>query len=245
MRRTTQEDNLCLKVHPPSTRPYGRHVFLCSHGDCAPTPAVVPLQQRFVELLRTHGLTKLRNPQRVKCTLADCLGVCAGGPILVVYPEGVWYHHVDVAALERIFHEHILHGQPVDELIFHRLYPPGQEPPYAPAVRGDQPLEEPTAFTAVPYEEEPGLPEQNSGMDSDTDEAELLSPERYQEKATRRQASYLRKKGQCHTYEGPDHRQYRARQGQDNGSPWHSFPGPGTGDESRHGAIHQRRHPDR
>ena len=179
---------------PPSTRPYGRHVFLCSHGDCAPTPAVVPLQQRFVELLRTHGLTKLRNPQRVKCTLADCLGVCAGGPILVVYPEGVWYHHVDVAALERIFHEHILHGRPVDELIFHRLYPLGQEPPYAPAVRGDQPLEEPTELTVVSYEEEPGLPEENSSMDSDTDEAELLSPERYQEKATRRQASYLRKK---------------------------------------------------
>jgi cob(I)alamin adenosyltransferase len=147
-----------------------------------------------VELSRAHGLTKLRNPQRVKCSLADCLGVCAGGPILVVYPEGIWYHHVDVAALERIFDEHILHGRPVDELSFHRLYPAGQEPPYAPTVRGDQPLEELAAFTAVPYEEEPGLPEENFGADREADEPELLSPERYQEKASRRQESYLRKK---------------------------------------------------
>ena len=103
---------------PPSTRPYGRHVFLCNHGDCAPTPAVVPLQQRFVELLRTHWFDQTAQSAARQMHLADCLGVCAGGPILVVYPEGVWYHHVDVAALERIFHEHILHGQPVDELIF-------------------------------------------------------------------------------------------------------------------------------
>ena len=54
---------------PPSTRPYGCHVFLCSHGDCAPASAVLPLQQRFVELSRAHGLTKLRNPQRVKARI--------------------------------------------------------------------------------------------------------------------------------------------------------------------------------
>lgn len=179
---------------PPSTRPYGRQVFLCSHGDCAPAAAVLPLQQRFVELSRAHGLTKLRNPQRVKCTLADCLGVCTGGPIVVVYPEGVWYHHVDVPTLERIFHEHIVHGQPVEEFIFHRLYPAGQEPPYAPAVRGDQPLEEPEALPTLPSEEEPGLPERRAETVNDPDELELFNPGLYQEKAARRQASYLRKK---------------------------------------------------
>lgn len=130
---------------PPSMRPYGRHVFICIHGDCAPAGAGQPLQERFAELAREHQLNKLRNPRRVKCSLADCLGVCQGGPIVAVYPEGVWYHHVDVRALERIFHDHILHGQPVEELAFHRLYPVGQEPLAAPEVRGDPAWEAPEA----------------------------------------------------------------------------------------------------
>ncbi len=79
---------------PPSMRSYGRQAFLCFHGNCSAPETVLSLHQRFMELSREYGLTKLRNPQRVKCTLADCLGVCAGGPILVVYPEGIWYHHV-------------------------------------------------------------------------------------------------------------------------------------------------------
>src|SRR5262247_2752034 len=119
------------EVSPPSMRPYGRQVFLCSHGDCAPAQAVLPLHQRFMELCRTHGLTKLRNPQRVKCTLADCLGVCAGGPILVVYPDGTWYHHVDDALLERIVNEHLLDDRPVEAHIFHRLGAEGVGPPEA------------------------------------------------------------------------------------------------------------------
>jgi (2Fe-2S) ferredoxin len=64
---------------------------------------------------------------------------------VAVYPEGVWYHHVDVRALERIFHDHILNGQPVEDLAFHRLYPAGQEPLTAPEVRGDPAWEAPEA----------------------------------------------------------------------------------------------------
>jgi (2Fe-2S) ferredoxin len=40
---------------------------------------------------------------------------------MVVYPEGVWYHHVDDQALRRIVEEHLEGGQPVEEYIFHRL----------------------------------------------------------------------------------------------------------------------------
>jgi cob(I)alamin adenosyltransferase len=121
----------------PSSRAYGRHVFICVHGNCAEPEAGERLHQRFGELNREYGLNKLRNPERVKCSMADCLGICSGGPVVVVYPEGIWYHHVDEARLERIYQEHILGGQPVEEYIFHRLYPAGQEPGYPPEVRGD------------------------------------------------------------------------------------------------------------
>lgn len=113
---------------PPTMRPYGRHLLICNHGDCADSAIAERLYARVAELNRHYGLNKLRNPHRLKCGLVDCLGVCQGGPILAVYPDGIWYHHVDEPALELIFQEHILQGRPVEELIFHRLYPAESEP---------------------------------------------------------------------------------------------------------------------
>ena len=131
------------EVSPPSMRPYGRQILVCDNGDCASPEAVQCLTVRFRELAQAHGLTKLRNPQRVKWTRSGCLGVCAGGPILVVYPDGTWYHHVDEALLERIVHEHLLSDQPVEAHIFHRLGAEVAAPPdvdhtvYAPDHSGD------------------------------------------------------------------------------------------------------------
>lgn len=48
----------------------------------------------------------------------DCLRVCEQGPIVVVYPDGVWYRLVDEAAVDRIVDEHLLGGRVVDDLRF-------------------------------------------------------------------------------------------------------------------------------
>ena len=63
----------------------------------------------------------LFGPERVKRSEAPCLGVCAGGPVLVVYPEGVWYADVTPQLLERIVLEHLKEGRVVEEAVFHRL----------------------------------------------------------------------------------------------------------------------------
>ncbi|MEM7534222.1 MAG: cob(I)yrinic acid a,c-diamide adenosyltransferase [Chloroflexota bacterium] len=126
----------------PTMRPYGRQLFICNHGDCADTETTERIHRTLMDLCRTHGMTKLRNPHRTKCTLADCMGVCQKGPIVTVYPDGVWYHSVDETVAERIFHEHVLGGQPVTEYIFHQLYPVGELPEYAPELRGDDELEQ-------------------------------------------------------------------------------------------------------
>lgn len=122
----------------PPLPDYGRHIFICTHGNCASGSATAALLQRLQELNEEHDRVRFSNHERVIATASGCLGVCMGGPVLVIYPEGIWYANVDVAKLERIYREHLLGGAPVAEYILHRHYPAGQEAIYAPALRPPQ-----------------------------------------------------------------------------------------------------------
>jgi len=101
--------------------PYAHHVFICTGSYCAPEGRADELYGLLTRLLGDLG--RYDNPVRVKRGITPCLGVCVGGPLLVVYPEGIWYHKVDEAALKRIVNEHLRNGVPVEDYIFHRLNP--------------------------------------------------------------------------------------------------------------------------
>lgn len=98
--------------------PYSRHVFVCTGGFCSPDRAGRGLYAMLPGLLQREGL--LFGPDRVKRGETPCLGVCSGGPIVVVYPDGVWYGGVTPELLERIVVEHLRDGRVVEEAVFHR-----------------------------------------------------------------------------------------------------------------------------
>ncbi len=110
-----------------------RHLFLCcdqTKPKCCPKAASLEswdyLKRRLTEL----GIDSAQASQDISVfrTKANCLRVCQQGPILLVYPDGVWYRNVTPTAIEQILQEHILNNQPVEAYRFfnHSLRLPEQ-----------------------------------------------------------------------------------------------------------------------
>lgn len=88
---------------------YKHHVFVCTYGSKCPGRG-----SEAVHATLKHGVKDAGLKGVVRVNHAGCMGQCELGPVVVVYPDDVWYQGVDVHGASRILRDHIVGGRPVE-----------------------------------------------------------------------------------------------------------------------------------
>jgi (2Fe-2S) ferredoxin len=123
MSTSTSQDGaanaLACAAAPASPPYYKHHVFFClnqrSNGEaCCAAQGAEAAFDRCKSQVKAAGLA---GPGQVRVNKAGCLDRCAAGPVLVVYPEAVWYSYVDESDIDEIVESHLKNGQVVERLL--------------------------------------------------------------------------------------------------------------------------------
>ena len=88
------------------------HVLICGGTGCTSSGSV-KLQSIFASQLEEKGLS-----DEVKIVQTGCFGLCALGPVVIVYPDGTFYSRVTEKDVPEIVEEHLLKGRPVERLVY-------------------------------------------------------------------------------------------------------------------------------
>ena len=89
------------------------HVLICGGTGCTSSNSL-KIQEAMNTELAARGLEN-----EVKVVLTGCFGLCALGPVMIVYPEGTFYSCVTPEDVPEIVEEHFLKGRPVERLVYH------------------------------------------------------------------------------------------------------------------------------
>jgi (2Fe-2S) ferredoxin len=97
---------------------YRYHVFFCTNkrddgSACCANHDAQALRDYAKSRVKSLGLA---GSGRVRINNAGCLDRCEEGPVVVVYPEGVWYTYVDKQDIDEIIQKHLINGEIVDRL---------------------------------------------------------------------------------------------------------------------------------
>ncbi len=95
-----------------AARGFRSHILICAGTACVSCGSF-KVRERLEKELKTRGLD-----QEVRVVITGCNGFCAEGPIMVVYPEGIFYGHVTPEDMPLVVEEHIMKGRPVPKLFY-------------------------------------------------------------------------------------------------------------------------------
>ena len=98
---------------------FDKHVFFCTNqrgdgGDCCNNHGAQKARDYVKNKVKELGISNRHNNIRINS--AGCMDRCDVGPVIVVYPEGVWYTYRDERDLDEIIAEHLQHGRIVERL---------------------------------------------------------------------------------------------------------------------------------
>ncbi len=110
--KAKMEGEVALRTHGNASSKYERHVLVCGGTGCTSSGSMKIIDALEKEI-SANGLT-----EKVQIVKTGCFGLCALGPIMIVYPEGTFYSMVTEDRISRIVKEHFVEGNPVKEYLY-------------------------------------------------------------------------------------------------------------------------------
>ncbi len=114
--RASQQGNMAMRHNSAeSAAPEAairHHVLVCGGTGCTSSGSM-QLLERFHQRLEAHGIA-----DQVKVVRTGCFGLCAEGPVVIVYPEGTFYSRVKLEDVDEIVAEHLAAGRKVQHLTY-------------------------------------------------------------------------------------------------------------------------------
>ena len=109
--REKMRKEVALRTGEDAASKYDKQVLVCGGTGCTSSGSMKVIEKLESEL-SANGLT-----DKIQVVKTGCFGLCALGPIMIVYPEGTFYSKVNVDEIPRIVKEHFMEGNPVQEFL--------------------------------------------------------------------------------------------------------------------------------
>ena len=108
----------CLILYLSAMPYYRYHVFFCTNlradgSDCCQRFDALKMRNYAKQRSKELGIT---GPGGIRINTAGCLDRCQEGPVIVIYPDGVWYTYIDQEDVDEIIEEHLVNGRVVERL---------------------------------------------------------------------------------------------------------------------------------